>query len=214
MFVRSISMGSTEIRQRLYFAQRGQGVLLSSESLDGSKILGCFREEIASNYLNRHFSIQYNPEIDSEQKLTEGLINATELGLESEKVEKRERLKIGISDFFEIFVEKYDYPFLLVEGLDKILFYGSEVHKRLDVEEYRRTLTDVQERRISQEVLFKFHKVYCGLPNPVIRSYCIHRGYSLIGTATTGTIEHDFVFRNVRSPIWGNLAELHYTNEP
>lgn len=207
-------MDLEEIRLRLYFAQRGQGVLLSSKSPDSSKILSSFREEIDRMYPNRHFSLQYTPEIDSEQKLTEKLISATELGSECAEVEKHERLKIRISYFFDIFVEKYDYPFLLVDGLDKILFYGSKVHNRLDVEEYRRVLTDVQEGRTPKRALSTFHKVYPGLPNPVMRSHCIHRGYSLIGTATMGTIEHDFVFRNVRSAIWGNLAELCYAEKP
>ncbi len=201
-----------EIKRRLYFAQRGQGVLLSSKSPDGSKILGRFREEIDRTYPNRHFSLQYTPEIDSEQKLTEKLIGATELGSECAEVEKLTGAKIDLSLFFDIFVKKYDYPFLLIEGLDKILFYGSEVHNRLDVEEYGRVLTSVQEKQTSKSALSQFHKVYVGHSNPVMRSHCIHGGYSLIGTATIGTIEHDFVFWNTRSAIWGNLAELLYEN--
>lgn len=202
-------MDFEEIRHLIYTAQQGQGVLISTNNPEGSKILELFRETLDSEYIHRYFYFCYTPEIDSEEKLVERLISATELEHECEDFKKQTNIgKVNVSVFFNLFVEKYERPFLLIEGLDKILFYGGEVHKRLDTEKYRNVLAKVQEGKTSRRTsLFQFYETYYGFANPVIRSYCIHREYSLIATATLGTIEHDFVFRNSRSPIWCNLVD-------
>ena len=183
------------------FADQGQPALFFSRDLASvSAALETIFTTVKADpkYGDQAFFLRYQAGIDSQQKLTEAFVVAAGL---TEQWEQQPLDRRSFSLFFPLLLERYVSPFFVIEGLDKLLFYGGEVHMRVHVAEYQQALS-------AQADLTPFQSVYWGFPNVCLRGHATQtKDIRLIGGATKGTMEFDYVFRNSKSPIWANLAE-------
>ncbi len=150
------------------------------------------------------FFLPYSLDIDSPETFLSALASSMNIG-------KADTEFSGGLNFerFKRVVQTMQKPILVVDGLDKLLFYGGLVHQRLDVASYLHALESALERTSSEpyQKLREFHEVYFGISNAFLRSLANAGELRIAGSAVKGTIEHDFVFSNLKSPIWCNLAE-------
>ncbi|MFA4819604.1 MAG: hypothetical protein WC613_01445 [Candidatus Aenigmatarchaeota archaeon] len=150
------------------------------------------------------FSLTYSPDIDSPETFLSALASSMNIGIDDIKFN-------GKLDFerFKRVVRTIKKPILVVDRLDKLLFYGGRVHQRVDIASYLHTLESVLECTPSESYkkLREFHEVFHGIPNAFLRVLTSDRELCITGSAVKGTVEHDFVFNNSKSPIWCNLAE-------